>query len=149
MSAEPPWLRVARAEVGVHACAAGESNPRIGAYHAGTNVAGRDDKVAWCSSFVHWCLGRCGIPGTGSALARSWLDWGRPLRRPRRGCIVVLYRDDPVGWTGHVGFYLRREGSRVHLLGGNQLDRVCENDYPVEAVLGYRWPSEGDAASGR
>jgi uncharacterized protein (TIGR02594 family) len=75
----PPWLAVARAEAGVRCAPPGHSNPRITAYHAGTNIAGYDDKAAWCSSFVHWCLAQVGVAGTGSALARSWLGWGEAI----------------------------------------------------------------------
>ncbi len=81
-AAEPPWMRIARAEIGVRACGPGQSNARITAYHAGTNIAGYDDKAAWCSSFVHWCLAQADVAGTGSALARSWLSWGQPLDAP-------------------------------------------------------------------
>jgi uncharacterized protein (TIGR02594 family) len=136
----PPWMTVARGELGVAACGPGQSNPRITEYHEGTNIRGYDDKASWCSSFVDWCLGKAGIEGTGSALARSWLDWGESLEEPRVGCVAVLYRDDPRSWKGHVGFFLRIADGRIHLLGGNQLEQVREHDYPVESVLGYRWP---------
>jgi len=133
-------MTVAHGELGVTACAPGLSNPRITEYHEGTNMRGYDDKASWCSSFVNWCLAEAGIEGTGSALARSWLDWGEPLDEPRVGCVAVLYRDDPSSWKGHVGFFLRIADGRIHLLGGNQLEQVREHDYPVESVLGYRWP---------
>lgn len=142
--AEPPWLSHARAETGVRTFAPGASNPRITDYHQGTNIAGYDDKAAWCSSFVHWCLARCGVAGTGSALARSWLEWGQPLAEPRLGCIAVLTRGDPAGWRGHVGFFVARDGDRIRLLGGNQQDSVCEHDYAADTVLGYRWPPGDD-----
>lgn len=141
-----PWMAVARAEAGVRCAPPGQSNPRITTYHAGTNIAGYDDKAAWCSSFANWCLAQVGLAGTGSALARSWLAWGEVLEGPRPGCIVVLSRDDPASWTGHVGFYLRHDagpgdqGERIVLWGGNQLDCVCENSYPAHTLLGYRWP---------
>ncbi len=118
------------------------SNPRITEYHAGTNIEGYDDKASWCSSFVNWVLARSGIAGTGSALARSWLAWGEPLDKPVPGCIAVLSREDPTGWKGHVGFFLRIEDGRIHLLGGNQLEEVREHSYPLETVLGYRWPAQ-------
>ena len=143
----PPWMRIARSELGVTACAPGQSNPRITEYHEGTNIRGYDDKASWCSSFVNWCLGRAGIEGTGSALARSWLDWGEQIDEPRLGCIAVLYRDDPASWKGHVGFFLRIEGRRIHLLGGNQLEQVRDHHYPLESVLGYRWPRASFDAS--
>jgi len=148
MTTTPPWMTVARGELGVAACPPGQSNPRITEYHEGTNIRGYDDKASWCSSFVDWCLARAGIAGTGSALARSWLDWGEALDEPRVGCIAVLYRDDPNSWKGHVGFFLRIAGDRIHLLGGNQLEQVREHDYPLESVLGYRWP-RGAGGEGR
>ncbi len=138
----PRWLDIAFAEVGVSALPPGSSNPRITEYHAGTNIAGYDDKASWCSSFVNWSLAQVGIVGTGSALARSWLTWGEQLREPMVGCVVVLWREEPTSWRGHVGYYLREEGELVYLLGGNQLEQVREHFYPKACVLGYRWPSE-------
>lgn len=141
MNAMAPWLPAAFAEVGVAAWPDGRSNPRITAYHANTSIAGYDDKASWCSSFIHWCLAQAGVAGTGSALARSWLDWGKPLAEPRPGCIAVLWRESPDSWKGHVGFYLRHDAAQVWLLGGNQLGRVCENAYPLACALAYRWPA--------
>lgn len=137
----PPWLSIATAETGVRTFAPGASNPRITEYHAHTNIQGYDDKASWCSSFVNWALAQAGIQGTGSALARSWLEWGEPLSEPVPGCIVVLSREDPGGWKGHVGFFLRADAQLVHLLGGNQLEQVREHFYPLSSVLGYRWPA--------
>ena len=139
---KPSWMSVAEAEMGVKNFPVGRSNPRITQYHQGTNIEGYDDKVSWCSTFVNWCLGQVGIEGTGSALARSWLQWGQPLEQPVPGCIAVLSRDDPSSWKGHVGFYLRRDEQYVHLFGGNQLEEVREHFYPLECVLSYRWPAE-------
>ena len=136
-----PWMPIACAEMGVHTYPPGQSNPRVTEYHTNTNIAGYDDKASWCSSFINWSLAQVDIMGTGSALARSWLDWGEPLEIPVPGCIVVLSREDPSGWKGHVGFFLRVDEDYVHLLGGNQLEQVREHFYPTSTVLGYRWPS--------
>lgn len=73
---EPPWMKIARDERGVRAFGQDGSNPRITEYHAGTNIEGYNDKVSWCSSFVHWSLARVSIDETFSALARSWFTWG-------------------------------------------------------------------------
>jgi uncharacterized protein (TIGR02594 family) len=138
---EPPaWLLLAFAERGVRRFGPGESNPRIVEYNAHTNLAGYDDKISWCSSFLNWCLANAGRRGTGSALARSWLEWGQPLDGPAYGCVVVLSRDDPSSWKGHVGFYLRHDSEAVYLFGGNQLDEVRELAYSLASVLAYRWP---------
>jgi uncharacterized protein (TIGR02594 family) len=141
MQAVPIWMPVARGEVGVQTYPPGQSNPRVTTYHGHTNIAGYDDKASWCSSFVNWTLAQVGIAGTGSALARSWLEWGVPLATPVQGCIAVLSREDPAGWKGHVGFFLHADATQVFLLGGNQLDGVREHSYPVATVLGYRWPA--------
>lgn len=139
--AAAPWMRVARGEIGVRSFPAGSSNPRVTEYHAGTNIAGYDDKASWCSSFAQWALARAGVAGTGSALARSWLDWGDALDEPRHGCIAVLWREDPGSWKGHVGFFVRLDGDEVVLLGGNQLEAVREHRYPRRQVLAWRWPA--------
>ena len=136
-----PWMSAAFAEVGVTTFPLGQSNSRVTEYHALTNIRGYDDKASWCSSFINWTLAEAGIVGTQSALARSWLEWGDALREPVFGCIVVLSREDPAGWKGHVGFFLRADEQHVHLLGGNQLAQVREHFYPKALVLGYRWPS--------
>ena len=142
-AAHPPWMPVALAELGIRRFPPGSINPRIVEYNNHTNLVGYDDKISWCSSFVNWCMTHAGIRGTGSALARSWLEWGRPLERPVYGCIAVLTRDDPASWKGHVGFYLRHDDAHVHLFGGNQLEAVRELAYPVGEVIGYRWPDAG------
>ena len=139
-AAEPAWMPVAIAERGVRRFPIGETNPRIVEYNNETNLAGYDDKIAWCSSFINWCLASAGVRGTRLALARSWLDWGIALERPIYGCIVVLTRDDPTSWRGHVGFYLRCDDEFIYLFGGNQLEEVRELAYTVATVLGYRWP---------
>jgi uncharacterized protein (TIGR02594 family) len=138
----PPWIPVAAAESGVRCFAPGQSNPRVTEYHNTTNLKGYDDKASWCSSFVNWSLAQVGIAGTGSALARSWLDWGQPLAQPRFGCIAVLSREDPSSWKGHVGFFLRADSEHVFLLGGNQLEEVREHFYPLVTVLAYRWQAQ-------
>ena len=135
---EPIWLATARKELGVVTFPEGQSNPRITEYHSTTSIAGYDDKAAWCSSFLNWVFAQHGINGTGSALARSWLEWGMALDAPKLGCVVVLEREDPSGWKGHVGLFLRMDGDQVVLLGGNQLDEVREHNYPLSSVLAYR-----------
>lgn len=135
---EPIWLETARKKLGVATFPKGQSNPRITEYHANTNIAGYDDKAAWCSTFLNWVFAQHSITGTGSALARSWLDWGVGLDSPQLGCVAVLEREDPDGWKGHVGFFLSMQGDQVVLLGGNQLNEVREHHYPVSSVLAYR-----------
>lgn len=145
---QPAWMSLAIAENGVRRFPVGEVNPRIVEYNNQTSLAGYDDKISWCSSFINWCFAGAGVRGTGSALARSWLEWGSALESPQYGCVAVLTRDDPTGWKGHVGFYVRRDAEFVYLFGGNQLDEVRELAYPVACVLGYRWPNRSNYLQG-
>lgn len=137
----PPWLNIAYGEVGIACFPPGSSNPRIREYHAHTDIRGYDDKAPWCSSFVNWTLAQVGIKGTGSALAKSWLEWGVVLEKSVVGCITILWREEPSNWKGHVGYFLWADAEYVCLLGGNQLEQVKEHVYPLGSVLGYRWPS--------
>ena len=81
-----------------------------------------------------------GIRGTGPGAGAFVARMGRPLERPVYGCIAILTRDDPASWKGHVGFYLRHDDKQVYLFGGNQLEEVRELAYPLNEVIGYRWP---------
>jgi len=141
------WMDIARREAGVATFAATSSNPRIEEYHRVVSTRSWDDKVSWCSSFLNWCMLKAGLPGTGSALARSWLDWGVPLANARAGCVVVLWQESPDSWKGHVGLFLREEDGHIFLWGGNQLGGVREHFYPIDRVIGYRWPAEASLAA--
>jgi uncharacterized protein (TIGR02594 family) len=153
MQAEPPWLVVARAELGVHETSGAGDTKRVQEYFGATGMGPHThDAVPWCSAFVNFCMAGAGIEGTHSAAARSWLDWGRPLLKPKLGCVIVFSR--PLGGpqSGHVGFYVgdnsepiapgQRMVSEYHVLSGNQSDRVCVAAYPASRVLGWRWPAE-------
>ena len=97
-----PWMRVALAEKGVSEVAGRSHNPRIVEYHATTTLAAKTDEVAWCASFVNWCLEQAGIRGIRSARAADWGKFGTALREPRYGCIVHIYRT-PRGVDGATG----------------------------------------------
>jgi uncharacterized protein (TIGR02594 family) len=142
---EPPWLTIARAELGVLETPGPESTPRILEYLAATRLppSMHDDETPWCAAFVCWVLQQAGLEHTASAGARSYLRWGRLLTDPRLGCVVVLSRpnqDNPS--SGHVGFWVG-DGQRGPLiLGGNQGNAVTIRPYAARRVLGYRWPRE-------
>lgn len=94
----------------------------------------------WCAAFVNWCLQQAGAPSLGYATAKSWLRFGTPLATPVPGCVTVLSRRG----GGHVAFFVKRQGSWLHLLGGNQSDRVRISRYRQSRLLGYRWPTGFD-----
>jgi len=143
---EPSWLSIARAELGVKEVPGKPANDLILRYwkEVGLSaVAGESDEVAWCAAFAGFCLSRAKLSHTGKANARSYESYGRALRTPCLGAIVVLSRP-PSAWQGHVGFYLGtdKEKRRIRLLGGNQGDAVTIADFSLDRVVAYRWPSD-------
>ncbi|MBI1207469.1 MAG: TIGR02594 family protein [Azospirillum sp.] len=139
---EPVWLTIGRREMGQQEVPGALSNPRILEYHKATSLGATSDEVPWCSSFINWAMQQAGLSRTESAAARSWLDWGVNLAAPAPGCVVVFWRGSRDAATGHVALFLRMVGDRVEVLGGNQGNSVSVASYPVQQVLGYRWPAE-------
>jgi len=133
-----PWFDIAMREMerGVKEISGSVHNRRIVGYHQATTNRATTDEIPWCSSFVNWCVQQAGIKGTQNALANSWLNWGRKLRSPQRGCIVVVKTS-----SNHVAFYDGEEGNRIRLLGGNQRDQVKISSYSKSSVRAYRWPT--------
>lgn len=136
-----PWFAIARGELGVQEVPGSGANPRIVEYLRSTTLGGSAaslDETPWCSAFANWCVERAEYAGTDSAWARSWLDWGVETDSPRAGCIVVLERGVT---SGHVGFFVSKTATSIVLLAGNQSNKVCEAEYPLSRLLGYRIPA--------
>jgi uncharacterized protein (TIGR02594 family) len=147
---KPVWLDIAEGELGTVEKRGGE-NPRIIEYHDTCTLHAKEDEIAWCSSFVNWCMKKAGVKGTNSAAAKDWLDWGTPLSAPQVGCVCVIKQkgkkksDQSTGTTSgyHVGLWMKTENGRVFLLGGNQGDQVKISSFGLGSyeICGYRWPT--------
>lgn len=138
---EPEWLKLARAELGVKEAPGEANNPTVLAYyrdagHPEVNA----DSVAWCAALTGACLERAGVPSSKQLNARSYLTWGKEVKKPYPGCIAVFSRGDPRGWEGHVGFFLEEKDGQIMVLGGNQGDAVTIAAQPKSRLLGYREP---------
>ncbi|MFT3731014.1 MAG: TIGR02594 family protein [Hyphomicrobium sp.] len=139
---QPAWLQAAWAELGVREIPGDANAPEILRYFrdAGDETV-ETEATPWCAAFAGAMLKRAGVSGTGSLLARSYLDWGDALDDTRLGAIAVLARgDDPT--TGHVGFVLGEAGAKLFLLGGNQGDAVAVAAFDKTRLLGLRWPKD-------
>ena len=99
---------------------------------------GMSDETAWCAIFVGHCIEMSGLVGTGKALARSFLSWGKKTLRPKIGDVVIFWRESPESWKGHVAFYAGETVDKVLVLGGNQDNMVCYKYYKKSQVLDYR-----------
>jgi len=94
--------------------------------------------TAWCAAFMNATLAKAGQSGTGSNMARSFLDWGVNVDdNPQPGDVVILERGKPP--FGHVGFFegYNEDGS-IRITGGNQDDEVNTKSYSADRVLGFR-----------
>jgi len=141
MSLVPPWMAHAQGELGTEEVPGPGDNPRIVEYHMACDDTVTDDEVAWCSSFVNWCMMQSGIERTRSRAARSWMGWGSGLLVPCYGCVGVIWREAIDSWKGHVGFVVDQTDSHIVMLGGNQGNEVSVRRYAKGRLLGYRMPS--------
>lgn len=150
----PKWLEIAQNEVGQKEISGSNHNSRIVAYHASTSLKAKQDEVAWCASFVNWCLTQAGIKGTNSAAAASWASWGSACNA-RHGAVAVIYNakaaNSSLSTSGnHVGFLVDETDTHYKLLGGNQSDQVKVSSFPKSKwkLKAYRWPNGvGDVSS--
>ncbi|CBL44070.1 hypothetical protein HDN1F_04870 [gamma proteobacterium HdN1] len=143
-SADPSWLKTARAEIGQQESAekTGRSNPRIIEYHNTTALKAQSDRTAWCASFVNWALKQNGISGTNSAAAKDWAKWGEPSMLKPGAVVVLKYKNDKGEDKFHLGFYVKGTPGNLTLLGGNQSDQVKESTYGASfSVYAVRMPS--------
>ncbi len=95
--------------------------------------------TAWCAAAVNAALTKSGVQGTGSNMARSFMDWGQPVDQPMPGDVAVFSRGDPNGPFGHVGLFqgIGPDG-QIQVLGGNQGDSVSMARMDPTSLLGYR-----------
>ena len=134
---------VALKELGVHETPGKDATARIVLYAAHTTLKATSDECPWCSSYANFCCDIACFPGTHSAAARSWLDWGVVLDAPILGCIVVFDRKDAANpHAAHVAICDHPDISNgmIRTIAGNVDDKVSIARTPVTKVLGYRSP---------
>nr|NQU90706.1 TIGR02594 family protein [Bacteroidota bacterium] len=121
-----------------------EANNSDDIYRLFQEPIGLNCSDAWCSGYANRVFSDVGVDGTGSGMARSWLNWGTSgmdpckVLDPQYGMVAVFSRGtNPL--HGHVGFVVGREGNNLLLLGGNQSYSVRVSPYPISRLLGLRW----------
>jgi uncharacterized protein (TIGR02594 family) len=139
---EPKWLQLARGYLGLKELKGPKHNPEILKWFEESGHGWiKDDETAWCAAFANAMLERADVKGTNSVAARSFMQWGKELKEPEPGCLVVLWRGSKNSWQGHVGFFISESAEYVKVLGGNQNNAVSIANYPKSQLLGYRWPA--------
>jgi len=97
-------------------------------------------RTAWCAAFANAVLVKAGYDYSGSLESASFVRYGKPVKEPARGDIVVLHggRRSPT----HVGFLVgtaRVNGQLFYtVLGGNQSNRVQVSYFPASKVIAIR-----------
>ncbi len=141
-------LDIARGELGTKEIRGARDNPRVVEYHQATSLKAKNDETAWCSAFVNWTMKQAGVPGTNSAAARSWLNWGTAVQRDnahvKPGDVIVFPRgNNPT--QGHVAIVEEvLANGRVKVIGGNQgtgrgqPDGVTESIRSLSESIGVR-----------
>lgn len=161
-------LLTAKKEIGIREILGIKHNKRILEYHQATSLKASEDEVPWCASFANFILKQCGISGTYSAMARSFLNFGQSIIKNRDfdtmrmrsflGAILVFKRgNNPI--FGHVCFfysadekildmtvkefkkmYLQLNNYQLYGLGGNQSDSVSIAKFKNSDLLDIRIP---------
>lgn len=108
---------------------------------AGVNVKGfSGDHIAWCGLFAAIvALRRKGVASEvvkDPLWALNWANYGVKADVPSLGDALAFVR--PGG--GHVAFYVGEDSQCYHVLGGNQLDKVCFSRIPRSRLRAARRP---------
>ncbi len=131
-------VEAARRHLGTKEWPGARSNPAVEVFFARAGHPGLTDETPWCAAFVGAVLAECGLQGSGSLMARSYLSWGRKISPQDAGAgdVAVIARGKPP--QGHVFIVTDIRDGVVHGIGGNQGDAVSDIKVPVAAVLGFR-----------
>ncbi len=99
-----------------------------------------NDETAWCSAFMNWVAQKAGKKSSHALTARSWLKVGQIVHLPELNDVVILWRESPSSWKGHVGLFIgyTEDKEYIYVLGGNQNNQVNIKTYPVARLLGFR-----------
>jgi uncharacterized protein (TIGR02594 family) len=142
----PSLKSVAMPEIGQREIKGEKHNKRILQYATDQGWQMQGDEEAWCSTFVNWVCWRSGRTGSGSKMAKSWLQWGVAATEadiPSGNVIAVFHRGKAGASTGHVGIVDSFDGRTFMLLGGNQSDSVSIAPFPKDSkFLALRKPAE-------
>lgn len=140
-SPEPVWITEAKRFLGLHEdkdAARLDKALRLNA-----------SETAWCGAFVGMVLAAVlpkePLPANPLG-SRNWLKAGREIEGPQVGAVAIFWRGSKDGWQGHVGFVVGHDKTHLHILGGNQSDKVSLARVAKNRLLGLRWPLTGGDA---
>jgi len=139
-SAEPAWLLEAKKDLGFREVG---NNRGIDKFIDEAGVGALGDP--WCAIFVNAKLEECGVPGSRSAMARSFETHKNFVRLsgPALGAIATFWRGSRASGSGHVNFYAGTDAQGRHVgVGGNQGDVVSAAYMDMSRHTGWWWPKD-------
>lgn len=144
-SREPRWLTLARKDIGFREVGVNRGIEKF--------IDGADGKMdgkgigklgdPWCAIGVNCWLEMAGVPGTRSAMARSFERHKHfvQLGGPALGAIATFWRGSQRAGTGHVNLYVGTLPDGRNLgLGANQSDQVNIIPMDMGRHTGWWWP---------
>lgn len=137
------WIQEAWRLLGVTERPGAGSNEAIIDWAGDLGIPYKSDDIPWCGLFVAHCIGSTLTtePLPVSPLgAKNWARFGAPCTA-QPGAVAVFWRVSPTNGKGHVGFYVGEDDEAVHVLGGNQSDKVSVARVAKNRLVGYRWPA--------
>lgn len=139
---ELPWMKLAKAEIGVKEINGVRDEARVLAYFKDVGHPEiKHDETAWCAAFLGSMLVRAGQKSTGSLMAISYETYGLSVPDPIYGCIGVKRRKGSESWVRHTGFVAGANATTIFLLGGNTNDEVMIAAFPRIDFTAFRWPA--------
>lgn len=131
-------LNVAFTQYGIKEIPGDGDNEEVVKYFESVGFGNLGDETAWCSAFMNWVAWQSNLEISGKLTARSWLAVGDEVINPQPGDVVILWRESPESWKGHVGLYINEDEHFIYVLGGNQSNQVRISPYKKHRLLGYR-----------
>jgi uncharacterized protein (TIGR02594 family) len=137
-----PWMLEAENLLGTKEISGSGNNPTIMRWADNLDLHYTGDDVPWCGLFVgHYIAASLPeevLPANVLG-ARQWSGFGAATA-PRRGAVMVFWRESKSSGLGHVGFYTGESDSAYRLLAGNQSDQVSTAWVDKGHFLEARWP---------
>ena len=141
-----PWMQIALQEVELSELRNSSDGYECYQFHKSTHfqrafISSSTDNYS--TPFVNWCLERSGYEGNVSPDSKNWLYWGKSIKIPCKGCIVLIEGIDPKSGyriCSQVGIFIARIGNQVELISANSNGEVVILTIQDSQVIGYRLP---------
>lgn len=136
---DPPWLRKARADIGLKEIPGIRTAPRILQMLSLLRYPFKDDETPWCGTAMAAWMKEAGVePPAQGFRALNWTTWGIPCPA-QVGAVAVKKRDG----GGHVFLIVGETADKRFYkgLGANQSNAVNIMDMAKSEIVAVRWPA--------